>query len=203
MTATDPPTEQQPPARRVSRQADQDREIREQRRDLIATMLLSRIPYRQMVEVIRENLGIEVSTGTIASDVAVLRRRWGARMTEAFGSHVSEQMAYYDGLLRALTPGALRGEHDKVQDLLAVLDRRAKLVGMDQPDKVLVGAVVHTDDVAARWAGAPPEEQAARTEQIMAILTEAGALRLPGGPPLQNGDQPVIDIPDPTTNGDH
>lgn len=200
MTAADPPTEQQPPARRVSRQADQDREIREQRRDLIATMLLSRIPYRQMVEVIRENLNIEVSTGTIASDVAVLRRRWGARMTEQFGSHVSEQMAYYDALLRALTPGALRGEHDKVQDLLGVLDRRAKLVGMDQPDKVLVGAVVHTDDVAARWAGAPAEEQVARTEQIMAILTEAEALRLPGGPPLQNGET-VIDIP--TTNGDH
>jgi len=189
-----PATSEQPtPGRRVSRRASEDREIREQRRDLIATMLLSRVTYRQMVDQLRATLGIEVSTGTIASDVAVLRQRWGARMTENFGSHVGEQMAYYDALLRTLTPRALTGEHNAVQDLLGVLDRRAKLVGMEQPDKLLVGAVVHSEDVAARWSGAPAEEQIARTEQIFAILTDAGALRLPGGPPLQN-DETVIDV---------
>lgn len=151
-----------------------------------------------MVELIRNELGIETSTGTIASDVQVIKARWLARMTENYGAHVAEQMAYYDGLLRTLVPKALQGDHNAVQDLLGVLDRRARLVGMEQPDRVLVGVgKLAGPDIESKWSAAPREEQIARTEQIMAILGEAGALRLDGGPPLQNsenGGGDVIDI---------
>lgn len=203
MTDDPEPTEQTTPARRVSRNAGVDREVREQRRELIGTLLLSKVSYRKMVDHIRERLGYEVSTGTIASDVAVLRNRWLARMTESYGGHVAEQMAYYDGLLRALTPRALQGEHNAVTDLLAVLDRRARLVGMEQPDRILVGVgAVSVDSVSEKWSSAPREEQLARTEQIMAILAEAGPLRLDGGPALQNsepnGGGDVIELADYT-----
>jgi len=44
------------------------------------------------------------------------------------------------------------------------------------------------------------EEQVARTEQILSILTQAGQLRLPDGPPLLNppaDGATVIDLPLP------
>jgi hypothetical protein len=82
-------------------------------------------------------------------------------------------MAYYDALLRTLTPKALTGDKDAVTSLLAVLDRRAKLVGMDQPDRVLVAVGPTPEAAASRWADAPREEQISRTEQILAILAEA------------------------------
>lgn len=203
MDDTPATTEQDGTVRRVSKHPETDRDIREQRRDLIATLLLSRVPYRKMVQPIRDTLGITVSVGTIASDVAVIRQRWQARMAASYGEHVAEQMAYYDGLLRAVAPKAFAGDHHAVQDAMGLLDRRARLIGMDQPDKVLalVGVgMQHTEDVAAKWASAPREEQLARTEQIAAILIEADALRLPGGPPLQNAAVDVIDIP--ATNGE-
>lgn len=199
MTTTDPPSEHSSPARRVSRNPDHDRELRERRREVVSTLVLSRVSYRKMVDLIRQELGIEVAVGTIASDVQVIKARWLARMTESYGAHVSEQMAYYDGLLRALVPKALTGEHNAVQDLLGVLDRRARLVGMEAPDRVLVGVgALAGPDVEAKWAGAPREEQLARTEQILAILAEAGPLRLDDGPPLRNpepnGGGDVIDL---------
>lgn len=201
--ADDPtPPERSEGARRVSTNPKSDREIRERRRELIGTMLLTRTSYRKMAELLAQptangGLGIAVSLGAIASDVAVIRRRWSARMVESFAGHVSEQMAYYDGLLRALAPKALQGDHNAVVDLLGVLDRRARLVGMDQPDRLLVGVGVGVAaDVEAQWGGAPREEQIARTEQILSILHEATPLRLEGGPPLLNsgsgGD--VIDL---------
>lgn len=203
MDAAPDHTEQEDGARRVSRHPGTDRDIRELRRDLVATLLLSRVPYRKMVEPIRTTLGIEVSVGTIASDVAVIRQRWQGRMAASYGEHVSEQMAYLDGLMRAVAPKAFQGDHHAVGDALGILDRRARLIGLDQPDKVLalVGVgMTQTEDVAAKWAGLPREEQLARTEQIAAILVEAEALRLPGGPPLQNAVTDVIDVPG--TNGE-
>jgi hypothetical protein len=205
-TPTDP--ERTGSARRVSTNPRTDREIREQRRDLIGAMLLTRTSYRKMAELLaqptdRGGLGIAVSLGAIASDVAVIRRRWSARMVESFSGHVSEQMAYYDGLLRALAPKALTGQHNAVVDLLAVLDRRARLVGMDQPDKVLVGVgTVGVDSVEERWGNAPREEQIARTEQILAIIHEAVPLRLEGGPPLLN-PEPGGDVIDLVERLDH
>lgn len=208
MDETAAQTEQQPSPRRVSRQHQVDRGLRERRRELVATMLLTRTSYRQMVAVLARpeadgGLGIETSVSTVASDVAVIRSRWRNRMVEDFSGHVSEQMAYYDALLRALTPRALSGNHNAVVDLLGVLDRRARLLQMEAPDRLLVGVTAvgggAAVDVAERWGGAPREEQVARTEQILSILTQAGQLRLDGGPPLRNPTEggTVIDLPLP------
>ena len=209
MDETEAPTEQEPRPRRVSRQHQVDRALRERRRELVATMLLSRTSYRKMVELLRQpeeagGLAIETSITTIASDVAVIRSRWRNRMVEDFSGHVSEQMAYYDALLRALTPRALSGNHNAVVDLLGVLDRRARLLQMEAPDRLLVGITAVDGsaavDVAERWGGAPREEQVARTEQILSILHQAEQLRLPGGPPLLNPQSEgatVIDLPVP------
>lgn len=207
MTEPAEPTEPSTTGRRVSRRHQEDRDLRERRRDLVATMLLSKTPYRKMVELLARpetegGLGITTAVATVASDVQVIRARWRGRMIEDFSGHVSEQMAYYDALLRALTPKALQGQHNAVGDLLAVLDRRARLLGMDQPDRLLVGVgtVGSTPDVEALWGGAPREEQVARTEQILSILTQAGQLRLDGGPPLLNpppDGATVIDLPLP------
>jgi hypothetical protein len=196
--------------RRVSRHPDTDVSIREARRDLIAELLLHRMSHRKIREQLARpveegGLGIDVATGTIASDAAVIRSRWMARMAEKFGEHVAEQMAYYDALLRTLTPLALTGDHLAVTDLLAVLDRRARLVGMEAPDRVLVGVTTPGGpDVAARWAGAPREEQIARTEKILAILAEAGPLAVtPAGEPTATPvGADVIDIAGRRDDGD-
>lgn len=191
---TDPPVVE---GRRVSRRHQVDQGVREQRRELIATMLLTRTSYRDMVGVLRERLGIEVAISTISSDVAVLKERWQRRAGGDFAAHVGEQMAYYDGLLRAVAPRAFAGNHNAVQDLLGVLDRRAKLIGLDQPDRLLfLGAQVPVASVAEAWAGAPPDEQIARTEQILAIIQEAVTPATPpiAGLPAANGNGHALDV---------
>lgn len=192
-------TEQKRDGRRVSRHPDHDREMRERRRDKVAALLLRRTSYRQIIVELAKpeddgGLDLDVALGTVTSDAAVIRERWHRRMVESFAAHVSEQMAYYDALLATLTPEALKGDHDAVRDLLSVLDRRARLVGMEAPDKVLVAHRDVGPDVEEKWRNAPREEQIARTEQILAIVMEANPLRLEGGPPLRNADADVIDL---------
>jgi hypothetical protein len=101
-------------------------------------------------------------------------------------------MAYYDGLLRAATPRALSGDHAAMQDVLSVLAARAKLLGLDQPERMVVG--VAEGPTVEAWGAAPREEQIERTDTILAILTEAGVLSPPAPNGNGNGHAPAIDV---------
>jgi hypothetical protein len=168
------------------------KDLREQRRDLVATMLLTKTPRREMVRQVNAVLGLHTGLGTLSDDVRVIRTRWRNRYAETFQTHVDEQMAYYDGLLRAATPRALSGDHAAMQDVLSVLAARAKLLGLDQPERMVVG--VAEGPTVEAWGAAPREEQIERTDTILAILTEAGVLSPPAPNGNGNGHAPAIDV---------
>lgn len=165
-----------------------DKAAREERRTLVATLLLTRASYRQIIDAVRTQLGYETSLGTIHNDVSVIRHQWAERTHTAWDAHVSEQMAYLDGLLRAVMPDALRGDTTAVTAALGILDRRAKMLGLNAPDRVVVAARIEKAGGGSDlWEGLPRDEQLAKADEIMAILREADVL------PSGNG-QHAIDV---------
>lgn len=114
---------------------------REKRRQVIATL----VTYHWTYQEIADRVGVAV--GTVCSDVAVIRKRWQERYAEEYARHVAEEIAKLDDLERrilplALTGGARSGEEGAKPSLwavdraLAIMDRRARLLGLDKPTKV-------------------------------------------------------------------
>lgn len=111
------------------------------RREQVAALLLSRVPYRQMAEL------LQVSKSQICDDVAVVRKQWRERAAEKVEQYVVEQMSEIDGMLRAWMPVAMNpGSPDAADGGAQVLaaaraakvvmgawERRSKLLGMDAP----------------------------------------------------------------------
>ena len=119
----------------------------EQRREQVAGLLLARTPYRQMASM------LNVALSTIAKDVQIIRKRWVASSLHSYEQHVSEQAALLDGLERAMAPKALLGDARAAEVLLRVMERRARLLGLDRPVRHEVtgvdgGPIVMTETLA-------------------------------------------------------
>ncbi len=123
---------------------------REQRRAHIAVLLMKHWTY---AEISRE---IGVSQGTVTNDVACIRRNWRERAGAAYDILVAEETAKLDALEREVLPKALAGNKEDggpslwaVDRALAIMDRRARLLGLDRPVKaqmqVNVTAETQTD----------------------------------------------------------
>lgn len=110
---------------------------REQRRDQITAMMLSHTPYRQMASL----LGVGI--GTIARDVKLIRKRWIANSLRSYEAHVADMSALLDGIERAMGPKALQGDPKAAEVLMRVMERRARLLGLDRPTKI-EATVEHT-----------------------------------------------------------
>lgn len=128
-------------------EAEQTNEI-EQRRDQVAVMLVSRTPYRTMAR------QLNVSTGTIAKDVKAIRKAWQDRYADEYHEHAAEQLATLDIVKQRLIPRVLTGgkterdpetgQNRRTMDLFAldrllgVMDREARLLGLDAPQRIEV-----------------------------------------------------------------
>lgn len=139
--------------------AEQTDEIENRRRD-VAALLAARLPYRE----IGRRLG--VSVGTVARDVEKIRRTWQDRYAEDYNAHASEQLATLDIVKQRLLPRVLVGgkpEEEIVEGrptgrtvptmdlwaldrLLGVMDREARLLGLDAPQRIEVQ--MHVEVVA-------------------------------------------------------
>jgi hypothetical protein len=51
----------------------------------------------------------------------------------------AEELSRLDGMLRGLWPDARKGSHGAVDRVLKIMERRAKLLGLDAPVKVGLG----------------------------------------------------------------
>lgn len=105
------------------------------RRQQVAERLVAHWPYRA----IARELG--VSLGTIAKDVAKIREEWRDRLAQTYEEHVAEEFGKLDQVEMALLPKVLHGGRDggaslnAAQVWLAVSDRRARLMGLDKPQR--------------------------------------------------------------------
>lgn len=130
---------------------------RELRRLFIAEMLLAHIPYRTIARNLTEQ-GWPTSKSTVAKEVAKIRTEWRERHQQAFDAHVEEQLGEIEALERAVLPVALHGGMRKTVSLGAVdralmlMDRKARLLGLDQPAKI-EATVVHRDLDAEKARG--------------------------------------------------
>lgn len=97
------------------------------RRAQVAAFRLSHFTQRQ----IAARLG--VSVGTINEDLRAIRDEWQARRATHYDDWVGEELAKLDRLEQSLMGMALQGQHQATDRILSIMDRRARLIGLDRP----------------------------------------------------------------------
>lgn len=124
-----------------------------QRRAEVAELVLEQVPQREIAR--RLNVGL----GTVGDDVRAVKAMWAERTTEAYAARVAEEDAKLDYLERKWIDRA--GEGEKAALIyLRILDRRAKLHGLDQPVKAEL--TVHHDLAAEKERGRELVDEVAR-----------------------------------------
>lgn len=107
--------------------ADRDRVA--ERRTQVAALLLASLTQREIAE------RLEVSLGTVNSDVQAIRAEWSERRSTTYDAWVAEQLAVLDRLQRSMIPLATTGNAGAVDRVLAIMDRRTRLLGLDKPQQ--------------------------------------------------------------------
>lgn len=115
---------------------------------------------------------------TQTQDIRVLkaiREQWRHRATADYASHLAEELARLDLLVHELLPMALSGRPEggvnllAVDRVLAIRDRRARMLGLDAPSKVdatlKVEVIVRALEVAVVYERA---DHASRSRRIPA-----------------------------------
>jgi DNA-binding CsgD family transcriptional regulator len=103
-----------------------------ERRAEVAALLLEHRTYREMAQ------RLDCSAATIAEDVKAVREVWRQRASEDYGAWLAEETAKLDAIEAALLPGACAGDFRAVDRQLALMARRARIHGLDQPEAVAV-----------------------------------------------------------------
>jgi hypothetical protein len=104
----------------------------ETRRVQVAEGLMRHETYREMAQV------LGVSAATVNEDVKAVRAEWHERAADDYGAWLAEEMAKLDSLERVMLPQALAGQTSAVHAVLGVMNRRAKLLGLDRPERMQV-----------------------------------------------------------------
>ena len=82
---------------------------------------------------IAERLG--VSIGTVNSDLQAIRKEWAERRSIGYEAWLEEELAKLDRLERSLMPLALQGKAHVADRILSIMDRRSRMLGLDQPSR--------------------------------------------------------------------
>lgn len=133
------------------------------RRRVVATMRLAHLTQEE----IAHRLG--VSAGTISGDMQAIRQEWAERRRTDYDEWVGEELAKLDRLEQALIPKAVQGDPVSVDRVLSVMDRRARLLGLDKPER-FEHTVITEDAIDAEIrrleADIAAKEAAKRREQV-------------------------------------
>lgn len=136
------------------------------RRTMIADMLLRRIPERAMAA----QLGC--SKSTVHRECEKIRREWRDRHAEKFDAHVAESLAVLDRT-RATALAIMQRDDvviparlDALGKVLASEDRRARLLGLDKPQRI--EATIHLDLEAERARGLAMVDEVKRRREAKA-----------------------------------
>jgi len=120
----------------------------EDRRKQVAANLLGGLNYREMAE------ALNVSIGTIASDVKMIMGRWGREQVAEISEWAAIENRRFDRLLNAIWDRAVDGDNNAIDRAIKICESRRKLLGLDAPARQditsggekIVQFVVTTDD---------------------------------------------------------
>jgi hypothetical protein len=101
-----------------------------ERRAEVAAMLLEHRTYREMAQ------RLDCSAATIAEDVKAVREGWHQRAGVHYGTWLAEESAKLDTIEATVLPKACAGDLRAVDRQLALMTRRARIHGLDQPEAV-------------------------------------------------------------------
>ena len=76
---------------------------------------------------------LDVSPGTVNSDLRQIRRDWAELRAGKYEEYVGQQMARLTQLERTLAPGLAERDLGAIDRAIKILDRRARLLGLDAP----------------------------------------------------------------------
>jgi len=102
------------------------------RRTQVATLRLAHLDQREIAA------RLDVSVGTVNSDLQAIRKEWAERRDTSYDDWLAEELAKLDRLERSLLPLALQGAAPVADRILAIMDRRARMMGLDKPAKAEV-----------------------------------------------------------------
>lgn len=74
-----------------------------------------------------------VSKYTASTDLAAVRAEWAERRSASYEEWVGEELAKLDRLERTLLPAAIQGDYPAVDRIMSLMDRRARMLGLDKP----------------------------------------------------------------------
>jgi hypothetical protein len=159
------------------------------RRRKVAALHLARVPVFE----IAKQVGVDPSH--VSRDLVAIRAEWAAERrvdVEAFQSRDLAALEADEGSIRrriASIPPDYHMERIRYHDLLLkIMDRRARLLGLDAPTKILAttqSRVAFTDDVAKILAN--PEATTALLDAVQGTTIAAVAVVV-SPPPASNGN---------------
>jgi Trp operon repressor len=108
---------------------DADDDEMAQRRQKVSALRLMHYTQREIAA------EIGVSVATVNRDLAVVRAEWAERRTQSYEAWVAEELAKIDLLERAILPAAISGDDKAQARLVQFMDRRARMMGLDKPER--------------------------------------------------------------------
>lgn len=100
-----------------------------ERRQMVWDLRVAGATYRQIAE------KLKVSHVTVHKDCMITMAERQAQMAELIDGYVAMENERLDALLLGLWPAARKGDPESVRAAVRVMERRAKLLGLDQPTK--------------------------------------------------------------------
>ena len=128
------------------------------RREQVAALLMARRSQREIAK------SLNTPLTTIHRDIEALRMEWRADRMVAADQVISEELQRLAFAEKAIMPAVSRGDLMAIDRLLRVMERRAKLLGLDAPKRYEI-----TDSIRrlAEESGLDPDEMVREAEQIM------------------------------------
>jgi hypothetical protein len=112
----------------VAKKRGRQLDIEERRRE-VARMVRERIGYREIA------VKLKVSKSTVGSDVQAILAEWRAEQVDNIERQRLIDLATIDEGIRPLLPKVRRGQLHATEVLLKLLARRAKMMGLDSPER--------------------------------------------------------------------
>lgn len=131
------------------------------RRSTVAQLVIAHHSLRS----IADDLGVNKST--IHRDIEALRIEWQKQRLAAMDQAAAEDLQRLSAIERTLWPFVQRGDLQALDRLLKVMERKAKLLGLDAPDRIEHLLKSEAEKVAAEL-GLDVTEVLASAEAILA-----------------------------------